>query len=275
MLAEAIAAFDLAAQRGAIALAHAIAGESLPALDWAARLLVELDALKMGVPTFLAMYAWLRPDRGYRADPLRALRGAAGVVLALVLARLAQESLPERPRPRVALPDLPFPPLGHLSDLADWSSMPSDTAALAFALAAVAWASSRRLGAAAVAWAAVMTCAPRLYFGYHYLSDLVVGAASVALALNAPAPAGIVAGTRAWLRRIDARAPVLLPLAFFALGAECLHLFQSTRKMADAAGDVVAAVSAKEHGAGRPSGAVPTTGGGGAARPAPALASEN
>ncbi len=67
----------------------------------------------------MAMYVWLHPERGHRAEPLRALRGAAGVVLTLAFARAAQNFLPARPRPRVALPDFPFPPLGYLSDLAD------------------------------------------------------------------------------------------------------------------------------------------------------------
>jgi hypothetical protein len=103
--------------------------------------------------------------------------------------------------------------------------MPSDTAALAFALAAVAWSSSRRLGAAAVAWAAVVTCLPRLYIGYHYLSDLLVG-------VGAAVGGGRLARAAARGRRrprvgARARAPAV-PLAFFVLGAECLHVFEST-----------------------------------------------
>lgn len=245
MMSDAIAALDHAVFHGVVRLAHGIAGGSLPALNWAARLLVEVDALKVGVPTLLAMRAWVHPRTGCRADPLRALRGAAGVIAALALARAAQELLPARPRPRAVLPEFPFPPLGHLDDLADWSSMPSDTAALTFALATVAWASSRRLGAVAFAWAAVVACLPRLYFGYHYLSDLVVGAAlgvvSVAAALSAPLPAGAGARAEAALRGLDARAPAVLPLAFFVLGAECVQMFEFTRRMGTAAGELAQA----------------------------------
>lgn len=86
--------------------------------------------------------------------------------------------------------------------------------------------------------------------GYHHLSDLLAGAAlgvlSVAAALRAPSPAGAAASADARLRRLDARAPGLLPLAFFALGAECLHVFESTRKMARAAGEVAHAMAEEE-----------------------------
>jgi len=211
MLADAVTALDQAVSSGVVALARDLAGGSLRALDWAMRLFVEIGPLKMGVPALLAVYAWVRPDRGLSVDPLRAIRSAAGVVFALVISRAAQYLLPERPRPRVAMVDVPFPALGQLYDLADLSSMPSDTAALAFALAAVAWFSSRRLGAVALVCAVFMTCLPRLYIGYHYLSDMsagaVLGVLSVAFALWMPLPAGIADSANAWLRRLDTRVP--------------------------------------------------------------------
>lgn len=269
MISGAESAVDVAVLRGVSAAARALAGESLDALDWLARLLVDLNVLKLGVPTVLAMYAWLRPDTGLRADPVRAVRGAAGVVLTLALARAAQELLPERPRPRVALPDFPFPPLGHLPDLADWSSMPSDTAALASALVAVAWASSRRLGAASAAWAVVMTCLPRMYMGHHYLSDLVAGALlgvlSVTVALGTPLPAAAAAAADAWLRRLDARAPAALLLGFFVLGAECLHAFESTRKVVAATSEAARAFASEDshHAGGEAAGPAAVEEGGG------------
>ena len=145
-------------------------------------------------------------------------------MLTLVLAGAAQEPLPERPRPRGALPDFPFPPLGHLLDLADWSSMLSDAAAPAFALVAVVWASSRWFGVAAAAWAVVVTCLPRLYFGYHCLSDSAVGAL-----LGAPCA---TAAMRTPSPESSARAPVALLLGFFALGTKCLYMFEAARKVA-------------------------------------------
>jgi undecaprenyl-diphosphatase len=81
----------------------------------------------------------------------------------------------------------------------DWSSFPSDTAAQAFALVVAIWMISRRLGIAAALWATAVICFPRLYGGFHYPSDLLVGgifgaAATIAVArrplgLNAAAAA--------------------------------------------------------------------------------------
>src|SRR3546814_3008666 len=59
----------------------------------------------------------------------------------------------------------------------DWSSFPSDTAALACALVAAIGTGSRPLGLAGLAWAVVVVSFPRLYGGFHYVSDLVAGGA--------------------------------------------------------------------------------------------------
>jgi hypothetical protein len=90
----------------------------------------------------------------------------------------------------------------------------------------------------------------------------------VAAALRAPLPAGAAAGADARLRRLDARVPGLLLLAFFALGAECLHVFEFTRGMAKAAGEVAHAVAAEPAGEAAPAAspeAVATEGGDGEA----------
>lgn len=204
-----LAAFDLAALEATTDWMHRLAGGHLLALNWANRLLLVTSPLKLGVPVLLALHAWLRPETGYRADPLRALRSIGGVVLAMAISRVAQDLLPARPRPRLALPDFPFPPLGHLSALADWSSMPSDHAALAFALAAVAWTGSRGLGLVAGVWAALFASLPRLYFGYHYASDLIAGAVlgvvSVAVAMHVPLPRGLALRIEGWAHLLEAR----------------------------------------------------------------------
>lgn len=247
MLSGSLAAVDFATLRAVTAAATAIGGENPVALNWVTRLLIENDGLKMGVPTVLALYVWLHPASGYRARPALAVRGAFGVILALATGRAAQEMLPMLPRPRVVLADFPFPPLGHLPDLADWSAMPSDTAALAFALTAVVWAGSRRLGLVAAVWSILMVCLPRLYVGYHGLSDLAAGAAlgtaSVLFLLHVPFPAGIAGRASALVGHLDARAPVLAMLAFFALGAECLHAFRITRQTVRSASDLVTVVA--------------------------------
>lgn len=98
-----------------------------------------------------------------------------GAFLALLVARIAQ-NISERPRPLFAdIPGLRVPFGTELDVPADWSSFPSDTAALGFALAVAVLLRSRPLGIVCLLWALLVTCLPRVYAGYHYPSDIVAG----------------------------------------------------------------------------------------------------
>lgn len=100
-----------------------------------------------------------------------------GAFLALLVARVAQ-NISERPRPVFAdIPGFRIPFGADLDIPADWSSIPSDTAALGFALAMAVFLRSRPLGIVCLLWALVVTCLPRIYAGYHYPSDIVAGGA--------------------------------------------------------------------------------------------------
>ena len=112
---------------------------------------------------------------------------AAGLV-ALVVSRVIQNLMPHHPRPIYA-PDLGFvPPFGASLDIfRDWSSFPSDNAALAFALAAGIWRASRVQGAFCLFWALFVVSFPRVYAGYHYPSDILSGAIVGLLSLAAVA----------------------------------------------------------------------------------------
>lgn len=238
-----IAALDGAALVAVTEAMRWLGGEHRLFLNWALRHAVDIDLLKLGVPVLLACWVWVRPA-GYAADPVRVLRQIAGVLLAMAVGRGAQVLLPARPRPMQEMPDFPFPELGQLPFIDDGSSMPSDHAALAFSLAAVAWSGSRRCGAIALFWAAFGVCLPRLYFGYHHLSDLVAGAAigvaAVQAALRAPPPIGAARSVERAARWVEARAPGLATVALFLVAFECLTLFQSSRKVASAAATVAA-----------------------------------
>jgi undecaprenyl-diphosphatase len=134
----------------------------------------DLNLLK-GVPFMAcAWYFWFRRDGTARVDVVNLL----GVALvAIVAGRLLQLGLPGRLRP-VEDPTLALVMPGHARPgvLSDWSSFPSDHALLFFAMAAALTPMSRLLAAAAAAWTALVVCLPRLYLGYHYAGDLLVGA---------------------------------------------------------------------------------------------------
>lgn len=244
-----VTALDSAALHAVTNLMRWLGGEERLFLNWAFRLAVDTHTLKLGVPVLLAFWVWVRPS-GYAADPVRALRQVAGILLAMAIGRGAQIVLPDRLRPMQATPDFPFPDLGHLPYIDDGSSIPSDHAALAFSLAAVVWIGSRRLGAVAFLWAAVGVCLPRLYFGYHHLSDLIAGAAigvlAVRFALWVPLPSGGVRSIVRAARRMDARAPGLATVGLFLVAFECLTLFESSRKMGSAAALVAVTAFAGE-----------------------------
>lgn len=99
--------------------------------------------------------------------------GFLGGVLALVVTRVIQNLFPYGPRPAFSA-EFDFVLPGRLS-ANDWSSFPSDTAALAIAIATAILLISRPLGFLAFFWAIVVVSFRRLYAGYHYPSDLLIG----------------------------------------------------------------------------------------------------
>lgn len=232
-------ALDLAGLEAANQLAHRSAG-----LDWAMHQLLTVDLLKMGVPALLTLFVWLRPDGWIRGREAFVVRSLAGICLALALGFALHDSLPPRPRPRLAMPAFPFPDLGAIPDLGDYSAFPSDHAVLVAALSATVSARSRPLGLLAAAWSAFAVCFPRLYVGYHYPSDLVAGAALgvlvVGAALRLPLP-WFDAFAEA-LRRMGERVPALVMIGLFLATYEFMTLFTSLRQFGHAARDVLTAL---------------------------------
>jgi membrane-associated phospholipid phosphatase len=161
-----------------------------------------------------------------------------GSFLALLVARIAQ-NISERHRPIYAdVPGLRVPFGTEPDILADWSSFPSDTAALGFALAVAVLLRSRPLGVACLLWALVVTSLPRVYAGYHYPSDIVaggvIGAASV-LAVEYFPPRRVIALTRGVMIR---RQPVYYGTVFVILYATAT-MFIDVRRTLGAIAEIV------------------------------------
>jgi undecaprenyl-diphosphatase len=98
------------------------------------------------------------------------------IVLSLVIARICADLLPFRVRP-MFVPDIGYQaPLFHLdSYFENWSSFPSDTAALLFVMTTGFWLVSRSWGLAWLCFTAIAINA-RIYFGLHYPGDVLAGA---------------------------------------------------------------------------------------------------
>lgn len=141
-----------------------------PAFDRLVLDVMQLPSAKL-LP-IVAVLVWLWFSESGKARRA-VLDGLIGGLAALLVSRAIQNFSPHRPRPGLS-PDFDFvqPAGGYVND---WSSFPSDTAALACALVAAIWMARRPLGVAALAWAVVVVCFPRLYGGFHYLSDLIAG----------------------------------------------------------------------------------------------------
>jgi undecaprenyl-diphosphatase len=131
------------------------------------------DSFKMMPLMAILIGLWFAPDQP-RCRRI-VLDGIIGGFIALIVTRLVQNLGPHQPRPihdaALHLHALEGP------QILEWSSFPSDTSAIAFALAFAAFRASRAAGAVALFWASIFVALPRLYGGLHFLSDIIVGAA--------------------------------------------------------------------------------------------------
>jgi undecaprenyl-diphosphatase len=161
-----------------------------------------------------------------------------GGFLAILVSRIAQ-NVSERPRPvyaDIAGFQLPYGVKENIP--ADWSSFPSDTSALIFALATAVFLKSRKLGWLCFLWALVVACMPRIYSGYHYPSDVIagglIGIASTAL-VAAWMPSRIIEAGETIRRRYE---PLYHAAIFFVLYLTAT-MFSDVRQTFSAIGEIL------------------------------------
>lgn len=194
-------------------------------LDQAMVVISNSDLVKGGVVLAFFWAMWFRNPA--RRDRLLAALG--GSLVALFVARVLAYVLPIRQRPLLD-PAMHFvPPLGlpDQSNWTNWSSFPSDHAALFFAIVAGIWLVNRRTGVFAISYVLVAICLPRIYVGIHYPTDVIAGAA-----LGSGATAALVRWRRAWtgliLRTLE-RYPGCGYGLFFLLTFQIATLFWDIR----------------------------------------------
>ena len=188
---------------------------------------------------FLAAYWWFwfsGPDQRRRVDRGRIVEALLGVFLALVVARILAVSLPFRVRPMyVGGIGYHAPSQAFDMNLENWSSFPSDTAALFFALSFGLYRLSRPVGTVAMLWAAFWVCLPRLYLGIHYPSDLAaggaIGIATVWATGKAMQARGAALGRRltGWIDGVERRWPQAFYAAAFVFSFEIAMIFNDVR----------------------------------------------
>lgn len=204
-----------------------------PALDRFVYNLADSAMLKGGLFMAFLWWQWFQRDEMQQQRRQTILTSLAGAIIAIGIARVLQVVLPFRERPLHNDALNLTPPVGLNPDTLDgWSSFPSDHAVLFFALALAVWRLNRPLGLLAFLWSTIAICLPRVYMGYHYASDILVGAVvgiltmQVIFAILRPR---LLA--RPLLRWEAAHATSFYCLAFLAT-LELAVLFQDVRQLA-------------------------------------------
>lgn len=203
---------------------NAPAGKSA-ALDLSLR---AIDRFNMFQGVLLMSLAAAAFARSTAVQRLWLVAGVFGASVAAVLSRLTQALLPQNPRP-IFDPAIDFrAPLGADHEMIrDWSSFPSDHAALLMGIALAIFVVRPRLGLLAAAIAVAGGLA-RIYGGAHYTTDTLAGwfisAAVVfsiaALKLKLPQRLAQIA----WERR-----GILAAAGFFA-AVEAAYLYDDIRQ---------------------------------------------
>jgi membrane-associated phospholipid phosphatase len=129
----------------------------------------------------IAAIYWLWFEGGDETAIQRQKHNIATALLAVMVVACAvwilKATLPFRPRPLNDLDlGLRLPFGADPTSINALGAFPSGHAAFFFALCVPLWIRSRRLGAVAAVWIALVVCLPLLYLGDHWPSDIVAGA---------------------------------------------------------------------------------------------------
>jgi undecaprenyl-diphosphatase len=139
------------------------------------------------------IYLWFREGENQIRQRSLVLATIATSIVAIAIGRGLALLMPFRARPiHDPMVDIRLPH-GHTTEILEgWSSMPSDHAIYFTALCTFFFLANRWLGVFFSLYAFVIVLVPRVYFGWHWPSDIAVGilvGAAVALMLAKPAMA--------------------------------------------------------------------------------------
>ena len=141
-------------------------------------LFISNNDLGKGIVTMMLFWwAWFQQpeeEKG-RENRLSLVATLGGAFLSLLLGRVLQVVLPFRERPMNSHGYHFTTPLGTLPKMEEWSSFPSDHAALFYSLATGLFLVNRRAGILAFLYYFVAVCFPRMFLGLHYPTDILAG----------------------------------------------------------------------------------------------------
>jgi undecaprenyl-diphosphatase len=157
-----------------------------------------------------------------------------GALISLVVSRVLASALPFRVRPLYQT-DIGFisphlPAFARLSELENWSSFPSDHAALFFALSIGLWRCSRTIGSIALVFSTIWVCLVRVYLGIHFPSDVIAGA-TIGIACGVVCSGLSDQPITAEILKIEHRYPAWFYAAMFLVSFEFATTFDAVRQM--------------------------------------------
>lgn len=168
-------------------------------------LIEKIEFLKGGVLTAMLWFLWFQPaeDQDHRHEQV--LRIIFGGILAVFASQIIQDIAPYRPLPTGHSGVDFIPPLGQGPGYRNfWGGFPSDTSLFTIGLATGIFVVSRPLGTVAFLWTLIVVIFPRLYAGFHFFTDILVGGligcAVVLFALWVPVPRVVINGAH-WFKR--------------------------------------------------------------------------
>ena len=133
-----------------------------------------------GYPIMAAIWFFWCRDADPKLNTRRIVIGTLlGCILAVMIARIANNIGPFQPRPiaNTALPPHTYIGLQDVQSQAlyIWNSFPSDHAAMYFSLAAGIFLIARNFGLFVYLYVLFFIALPRMYLGLHYTTDIIAG----------------------------------------------------------------------------------------------------
>lgn len=194
-------------------------------------LFIANNYLVKGIPFWMLWWGfWFAkgPAAQQNRSKLLAMMGIS--LIAIVAGRLLSTVLPYRLRPMHDPAVAAILPIGaDPLSLNHWSSMPSDTAILFFALATSLFLINRVVGLLILGYTTLFICLPRVYAGFHFPSDIIVGAAiSILIASFLMQPLSRLIQKHRLLT-FENQYPALFYPTLFLISLESATMFDSAR----------------------------------------------
>jgi undecaprenyl-diphosphatase len=195
--------------------------------------LSDANLLKL-TPMILVLWGfWFKKQNNDLQLRNRILQGLFGCVIAMFMARGLSLLLPFRVRPiHNSELALQIPDTLSRGLLDGWNSLPSDHAALAFAVATVIFLICRVWGTWAFIHAALIICFPRAYLGLHYLTDLSAGALVGILSIYLTMRVINTTKIADFFLAIEKSKPAVFYIAGLLLASQMMQMFNGVRGFA-------------------------------------------